>query len=273
MTEEKEIWKDVLYRGGMYIGYYEVSNLGRVRSVKRQVKQGNHIVSVREKIKKQNIDAHGYPYVTLCKDKKSIPAKIHTLVAEAFIPNPENKPYVDHINTDRSDYRIENLRWVTPAENANNPITKARTEKMSRSPEIKSKVLETKKRRNNKTSPKIIHQFTLDGGYVATFESSRDAMRQTGINAISIREVIRGEKSSAGGFLWSETMTPPIYEPYKLKKKRVGQYDTDMNLIREWNSIGEAARALGLWDSNISRAIYGRTTKKCCGGFKWKFID
>ena len=126
MTEEKEIWKDVLYRGGMYIGYYEVSNLGRVRSVKRQVKQGNHIVSVREKIKKQNIDAHGYPYVTLCKDKKSIPAKIHTLVAEAFIPNPENKPYVDHINTDRSDYRIENLRWVTRQENYDNPISQKR---------------------------------------------------------------------------------------------------------------------------------------------------
>lgn len=50
--------------------------------------------------------------------------KIHRLIAEAFIPNPENKPCIDHINTIRHDNRIENLRWATYKENGNNEITK-----------------------------------------------------------------------------------------------------------------------------------------------------
>lgn len=70
----------------------------------------------------------GYWFVILRKDGKNYSRFIHRLIAEMFIPNPDKKPCVDHINTNRIDNRIENLRWCTYEENNNNPITK---EKMS----------------------------------------------------------------------------------------------------------------------------------------------
>ena len=273
MIEEKEIWKDVVSRNGIFIGYYEVSNLGRVRSKKRVVQGLHKPKTVHEKIMSIRVNKVGYPVVSLNKNRVAYPLTVHRLVADSFIPNPENKPYVDHINTNRADNNMSNLRWVTPAENANNPISKSRLASIVRTKEVQEKIIATKKERNRKTSPKIVHQFTLEGIYVATYESARDAMRKTGIYSISIREVVRGKKASAGGYIWSETMMPRKYDPYKPKKKKVGQYDKEMNLIKVWDSLGEAAKALSLHDSNISRAIYGRTTKKCCGGIKWRFIE
>lgn len=68
----------------------------------------------------------GYWFVILCKEGKTYSRLIHRLVAEAFIPNPDNKPCIDHINGNRQDNSIENLRWCTYEENNNNPITKRR---------------------------------------------------------------------------------------------------------------------------------------------------
>lgn len=107
----KEIWTDI--KG--YEGLYQVSNLGRVKSLKCN----------REKILKP-FRYGEYIAVELLKEKgkKGKSRAIHRLVAEAFIDNSENKREVDHINTIKSDNRVENLRWVTPKENMNNPLTR-----------------------------------------------------------------------------------------------------------------------------------------------------
>lgn len=74
------------------------------------------------KFLKPHIDKDGYLIVHLCNcGVKKV--RVHRLVAEAFIPNPENKPFIDHIDTERSNNDISNLRWVTAKENNNNPIT------------------------------------------------------------------------------------------------------------------------------------------------------
>lgn len=107
MIDYMEIWKEI--KG--YEGLYEVSSEGRVR---RLIK-GNYLTFK---------NSNGYQRVGLCIHSKQKWFLVHRLVAQTFIPNPDEKPEVDHINCDRCDNRVENLRWVTAKENNNNPITR-----------------------------------------------------------------------------------------------------------------------------------------------------
>ena len=81
---------------------------------------------IRCKYKKPQQYKNGYFFVSLFQNGKNKIFLLHRLVAEAFIPNPDNKPCIDHINGDKTDNRVENLRWCTYKENMNNPITKKR---------------------------------------------------------------------------------------------------------------------------------------------------
>ena len=120
---EKEKWKK-------HPNYenIEVSNMGRV------------IQKVGDKFfEKQYIkNPEGYLKVTIGKDPNRVSRKVHILVAQTWIPNPDNKPEVDHINTDKTDNRAENLRWVTRSENMNNEITKSRLSRKVTESYIKS---------------------------------------------------------------------------------------------------------------------------------------
>ena len=147
-----EIWKPI----AGYEGYYEISNLGRIKSVERYVKQGNSMRHVKEFFKKLHIGAYGYPSVTLCRDRKSIDIPIHRLLAKTFIPNPEEKSAIDHINTNKTDYRLQNLRWVTPKENANNKLTLQHCKENTYSKESLRKRLITRKNGNTVTAPKTV---------------------------------------------------------------------------------------------------------------------
>lgn len=134
----REIWRDI----PDYEGKYQVSNMGNVRNI------------IRGKNLKGRLDMYGYYRVILYK--KGIRYKsfqIHRLVAMSFIENPNGKPQVDHINTIRTDNRVENLRWVTYRENNLNPIT---MEKYRNKPpqifseETRRKMSEANKRREHK---------------------------------------------------------------------------------------------------------------------------
>ena len=105
----EEIWKDI--EG--YEGLYQVSNFGKIKSIGYKKK----------KILKPTQDHYGYLNVTLYKNKNKKAKRIHRLVAEAFIANPENKPEIDHIDTDKLNNNVKNLRWVTRIENNNNELT------------------------------------------------------------------------------------------------------------------------------------------------------
>lgn len=95
------------------IGLYKVSNYGRVKSVKKQL------------VLKTCGSGNRYKTVALCNGMRKT-FRVHRLVAAAFIPNPDNKPCIDHIDGDRANNHADNLRWVTYLENNNNPITKKR---------------------------------------------------------------------------------------------------------------------------------------------------
>lgn len=131
-----EIWKDI----AGYEGLYQVSNLGKVKSLPRKLWNGRASYLTNEKVLKTIKDKNGYENVALYKNKKAKVCKVHRLVAIAFIPNPENKPEVDHINTITNDNMVENLRWVTRSENMQNPITRERRKKVVFSEESKKKI-------------------------------------------------------------------------------------------------------------------------------------
>ena len=109
-----EIWKDV--QG--YEGLYQVSNLGRVKSVDRVVHRSDGINMFRTgKIKNAHDNGRGYLVVSLYKHNKGQFNYVHRLVAQAFIANPDNLPAIDHLNCNRADNKVTNLEWVTYSEN------------------------------------------------------------------------------------------------------------------------------------------------------------
>lgn len=119
MESIAEIWKDV--QG--YERLYQVSNLGRVKSLGRFVDKLKCHYWQEEKILKLRKRADGYLNVILSKKGKTKTFSVHRLVAVAFIPNPENKTEVDHINAIKTDNSVNNLRWASHKENMNNSLT------------------------------------------------------------------------------------------------------------------------------------------------------
>lgn len=113
----KEVWKDVIG----FDGLYQVSSIGRVQSLTRMIDhsrygKGIYFSVLRGRIMTLSYNQK-YPKVALRKDGKTFKFLVHRLLAEAFIPNPDNKPQVNHINGIQKDNRLENLEWATRKEN------------------------------------------------------------------------------------------------------------------------------------------------------------
>ena len=108
-----EIWKDV-------VGYeclYQVSNLGRIKSVFRNINHKPYNITIKERIIKQTMDRKGYYYVNLSKQGKVKCCRVHQLVGKAFIPNPNNLVEINHINGIKTCNIVDNLEWVSHKEN------------------------------------------------------------------------------------------------------------------------------------------------------------
>ena len=164
MIEEK--WKDI--KG--YEGLYQVSNLGNIKSfgygkaiLLKQFKDGKYLS------------------VNLCKDKKHKKYKVHRLVAEAFIPNPNNLPIINHKDENKYNNNVENLEWCSVA--YNNRYGK-RGEKIS----------------NAKS--KIICQYDLNGILVAEWKGIKKINIGVKVNPSDISACCLGKQKTSKGFIW-----------------------------------------------------------------------
>ena len=186
----EEIWKDI----EDFEGLYQVSNLGRVKSLERYSLQ-NHLIP--EKILRTCHAQAGYVDVSLYKDGKRYHRKPHKLVADAFIPNPDNLPEVDHIDTNKDNNQVDNLRWCTHSENHLNPLTVELKRKMNLGKKLKPETIEKLSRKINVLKDgKIVYTFN---SYKELDETSEETLgvKLWGIYA---RHVIQGKREEYHGY-------------------------------------------------------------------------
>ena len=174
---KNEIWKDI--KG--YEGLYQISNMGRVKSLSKQWVARNGIKHHKEKILKIAIGKRGYYTVNLCKNKIRKSKYVHQLIAEAFIPNPNNWLYINHKDLNKTNNKIENLEWCTHKENMQHAWKN-------------SKQLHNRKKK--------VYQYSLDNIFIAEYESLHDVDKKFDFDFRNISACCLGKKHSAYGYLW-----------------------------------------------------------------------
>lgn len=209
MKIKEEEWKPVVG----YEGLYEVSNFGRVKSIGRKCisknQHGSFSYKIKEKVLKQSFDRDGYYVVTLHnKDHEQKSHRVNRMVAEAFIPNPDNKPIVGHLKTlengleDKTANEAWNLKWMTYEENSNyGTLLERKSNRMKKDYEDgkRKKVWEGKKRPDHSKKLSIPIIEIRDDGTVIEWEGgATEYCREIGINTPRVILAVNGKNRDKG---------------------------------------------------------------------------
>lgn len=248
MNSKKHEIKNEIWRPVKGFELYEVSDQGRMRNVKT----GRVFTGTK--------DAFGYIHVRLIHGDEFKLRKLHRLVAEAFIDNPDNKPIVDHINNDKSDNRAVNLRWCTYSENQRYFIDSGKYTPGSK--------------------VRKIAQYDMKGKLVATYGNTFEASAATGIQHFTIYPAAKGMLKTAGGYMWRFFEDTPENEisvrtDQRLRpviKQSGDSQERFESVMSAAKSIKESLGAQGTLASismTIRSAAKGKI--KSAYGFKWIF--
>lgn len=182
-----EIWKDVQE----YEGCYQISNLGRVRSLDRIDRIGR---LKRGKVLAICNNGKGYQLVCLKKDGNRKNKYIHRLVGIHFLNNPSNKPEINHLDEDKLNNKVDNLEWATQKENMNHGTCIARTQAKVDHGAIGAK------------SRKKVIQYDKLGNEIKVWDGIVCAAKHIGCDPSLITMCIRGKRKSGYGFIWKEAV-------------------------------------------------------------------
>lgn len=181
-----EIWKDIKN----FEGLYQVSSLGRYRSLDRYIVCKNRWGELSEfyrpgQIMKCSLNNKGYCIAHLSNHNKSTTVLLHRLVAETFIPNPNNLPEVNHEDENKLNNRVDNLKWCDRIYNNNY-----------------GKLNKEGRRVSRKHIMKKVAQYDMDGNLIKIYDGLNIAKEITGINNITIARCCDGKQKTSGGYIW-----------------------------------------------------------------------
>lgn len=274
-----EIWKDV----PGFDGDYKASTRGRIKSFK-----GNTPIIMSLHTNKRT----GYVYVGLCKDGEVHTTTVHRVVAETFIPNPDNLPCINHKDENKENNYIENLEWCsyqynltygTHTERAKETRKARGSDKFLYKYSIENRDYINK--RIKETQGKRVAKIDKNSGEVLKiYDSISDAEKENKCSHVS--ECTRNVRNESGGYIWQleediennencivDAMNrilsaKTICRKTMNKGKVIVQYDLDENEINRFRSIKEASLFTGCKESGISACIHGRQQKSA--GYRWR---
>jgi hypothetical protein len=223
-----------------YNNYYIFSN-GNIYNTKTKI------------LLKQFKKADGYMSIGLTKNGKCTLILIHVLLGTHFIPNPNNKPIVNHIDGNKTNNNINNLEWVTLSENVLHAY-------------------ENKLNKLRKFDFDFIIQYNLENKEINRFKSISEASKQTNINRCSISKTCNGIHKTAGRYIWKYLKNNVITENnINNIHKWIVQYNLDNKEINRFKTITEASDKTNIYMKGISDACKGKRTTT--GGYIWKIIN
>lgn len=242
---ETEIWK-----AHPDIVEIEVSTLGNVRTIDRVTSGEKRTRFTKGRVLKQSSQKGGYLKVGIKVDGKSTTKNIHRLVAQTFLSNPDNLPYVNHKDCDRTNNNVENLEWCTASYN------------------------NQYREKYGDAQGHPVFAINLSTLEVTHFCSQHETSRVLEVNVASINEAIKGKRKMAGGYLFKEDDGNGIeIDNDKLKsivdsmRFTGGVFAVDLNTLEvsQFESQSEASRELGVDNSRIGKVIKGKGNQ--AGGF------
>jgi len=191
------------------------------------------------KVKKDRDDGKGYRRTQLTADDGTRrDLFVHRLVAKAFIPNPENKPHINHKNGIHNDNRVENLEWVTPSENELHSY-KVLNKKLSG-----AVVTHQNKPGYESFDGKEVHKYDLNGNYISSYGSTGEAAREINGSQGTLHMAIIGKRKTHKGFRWSfeKVVKLPTLTEKKTTKKLTKNQVVEIKALLKTDTIKNIAK-------------------------------